>query len=101
MQFEGYLYGKKLHESFLGEQPKGMDDNDRKLVLLDRLGVIQLTMSRSNKHNVVKDKTTIGLIATLSDMYEKSSANNKMHLNALQFFVSFDCLVYVFSFFYS
>lgn len=54
MQFEGYLYGKKLNESFLGEQPEGMDDNDRKLVLLDRLGVIRLTMSRLIIHNVVR-----------------------------------------------
>lgn len=54
MQFEGYLYGKKLNESFLGEQPEGMDDNDRKLVLLDRPGVIRLTMSRLIIHNVVR-----------------------------------------------
>ena len=37
-------------------------------------------MSRSVAHNVVKEKTTADLMKALSDMYEKSSANNKVHL---------------------
>ena len=44
------------------------------------LGVIRLTLSRSVAHNVVKEKTTTDLMKALSDMYEKSSANNKVHL---------------------
>ena len=50
--------------------------------LLDRqvLGVIRLTLSRSVAHNVVKEKTTADLMKALSGMYEKSSANNKVHL---------------------
>ncbi|RVX16095.1 Retrovirus-related Pol polyprotein from transposon TNT 1-94 [Vitis vinifera] len=50
--------------------------------LLDKqvLGVIRLTLSRSVAHNVVKEKTTTDLIKALSGMYEKSSANNKVHL---------------------
>ena len=50
--------------------------------LLNRhvLGVIRLTLSRSVAHNVVKEKTTTDLMKALSGMYEKSSANNKVHL---------------------
>ncbi|RVW98316.1 Retrovirus-related Pol polyprotein from transposon TNT 1-94 [Vitis vinifera] len=50
--------------------------------LLDRqvLGVIRLTLSRSVAHNFVKEKTTTDLMKSLSGMYEKSSANNKVHL---------------------
>ncbi|RVW95743.1 Retrovirus-related Pol polyprotein from transposon TNT 1-94 [Vitis vinifera] len=50
--------------------------------LLDRqvLGVIRLTLSRSVAHNVVKEKITTDLMKALSDMYEKLSANNKVHL---------------------
>ena len=50
--------------------------------LLDRqvLGVIRLTLSRSIAHNVVKEKTIADLMKALSGMYEKSSANNKVHL---------------------
>jgi hypothetical protein len=44
------------------------------------LGVIRLTLSRSDAHNVVKETTTMGLMMALSGMYEKLSANNKVHL---------------------
>ena len=55
---------------------------DEKWALLDRqvLGVIKLTLSRFIAHNVVKEKTTTDLMKALSGMYEKPSANNKMHL---------------------
>ncbi|KAE8659940.1 hypothetical protein F3Y22_tig00116959pilonHSYRG00039 [Hibiscus syriacus] len=50
--------------------------------LLNRqaLGVIRLTLSCNVAFNIVKDKTTTGLMAALSSMYEKSSALNKVHL---------------------
>ena len=44
------------------------------------LRVIRLTLSRIVAHNVVKEKTTTELMAALSDLYEKPSANNKVHL---------------------
>jgi len=37
-------------------------------------------MLKSVTHNVVKEKTTTGLMATLSCIYEKPYANNKVHL---------------------
>ena len=50
--------------------------------LLNRqvLGVIRLTLSRSVAHNVVKEKTIVNLMKALFGMYEKPSANNKVHL---------------------
>ncbi|KAE8685870.1 cytochrome P450 71A9-like [Hibiscus syriacus] len=50
--------------------------------LLDRqvLIVIRLTLSRNVAFNIAKEKTTAGLMAALSSMYEKPSASNKVHL---------------------
>ena len=64
----------------LGTKPESMKAEE--WVLLDRqvLGVIRLTLSRSMAHNVVKEKTTVDLMKAFSGMYEKSSANNKVHL---------------------
>ena len=39
-----------------------------------------LTLSRSVAYNVVKEKTIEYLMKALSGMYEKSPANNKVHL---------------------
>ena len=80
MQIEDYLYGRKLHLPLLGTKPESMKAEE--WALLDRhvLGVIRLTRSRSVAHNDVKENTTADLMKTLSGMYEKSSANNKMHL---------------------
>ena len=80
MQIKDYLYGRKLHLPFLGTKPEAMKVEE--WALLDRqvLGVIKLTLSRSVAHNVVKQKTTTDLMKALSGMYEKQSANNKIHL---------------------
>ena len=80
MQIEDYLYGRKLHLPLLGNKPEAIKAEE--WALLDRqvLGVIRLTMSRFVAYNVVKEKTTVDLIKALSGMYEKSSANNKVHL---------------------
>ena len=80
MQIEDYFYGRKLHLPLLGTKTETMKAEE--LALLDRqvLGVIRLTLSRSIAHNVVKEKTTADLMKALSGMYEKPSANNKVHL---------------------
>ena len=80
MQIEDYLYGKKLHLSLLEEKPATMKDEEWALLNRQVLEVIRLTLSRSIAHNVVKEKTTVDLIEALSAMYEKPSANNKVHL---------------------
>ena len=55
---------------------------DEKWKLKDRqaLGLIQLTLSRNVAFNIVKEKTTSGLLKALSNMYEKPSAMNKVYL---------------------
>ncbi|WVZ04864.1 hypothetical protein V8G54_018210 [Vigna mungo] len=80
MQIEDYLYQKKLYQPLSGHQPENMKDED--WILLDRqaLGVIQLTLSRNVAFNIAKENTTVGLMTTLSSMYEKSSTSNKVHL---------------------
>ena len=55
------LYGKKLHLSLLEKKPKTMKDEDWNLLDRQVLGVIQLTLSRSTAHDVVKEKTTVGI----------------------------------------
>ena len=80
MQIEDYVYGRKLHLPLLGTKHESMKAEE--WAILDRqvLGVIRLTLSRSVAHNVVKEKITTDLMKALSDMYEKLSANNKVHL---------------------
>ena len=42
--------------------------------------MVRLTLARNMAFNIVKEKTTADLMKALSDMYEKSSASNKVHL---------------------
>ena len=39
-----------------------------------------MTLSKNVAHNVAKEKTTMGLMQALAEMYEKPSVNNKVDL---------------------
>ena len=80
MQIEDYLYQKKLYQPLLGKKPDNIMEDDWNLLDRQALGVIRLTLSRNVAFNIVKEKTTAGLMAALSSMYEKPSASNKVHL---------------------
>ena len=80
MQIEDYLYGKKLHLSLLEEKPEKMSILDWKLLDKQVLVVILLMLSISIAHNATEEKTMAELMTTLFGMYEKPSANNKVHL---------------------
>jgi hypothetical protein len=80
IQIKDILYGKELHQPFLGEQPDDMDDSEWSLLDRKALAVVRLSLSKLVAHNVVKEKTITGLMAALSSMYEKPLANNKVHL---------------------
>ena len=80
MQIEDYLYGKKLHLPLLGRKLDSMEEEEWSLLDRQVLGVIQLTLTRSVAHNVMKEKITVDLMKALRSMYEKPSANNKVHL---------------------
>ena len=64
----------------LGEKLEAMKAEE--WAFLDRqvLGVIRLTLFRFIAHNFVKEKNTADLMKALSGIYEKPSANNKVHL---------------------
>ncbi|XP_047150093.1 uncharacterized protein LOC124822166 [Vigna umbellata] len=80
MQIEDYLYQKKLYQPLSGHQPENMKDEDWTLLDRQALGVIRLTLSYNVAFNIAKEKTTMGLMTTLSSMYENSSTSNKVHL---------------------
>ncbi|KAE8708902.1 Detected protein of unknown function [Hibiscus syriacus] len=80
MQIEDFLYQKNLYQPLSGKQPEGMKNEDWALLDRQALGVIQLTLSRNVTFNIAKEKTTAGFMTTLSSMYEKPSASNKVHL---------------------
>ena len=80
MQIEDYLYGEKLHIPLLGKKPNNMKDEEWNLLDRQVLGVIPLTLLRSIVQNVIKEKTTVDLMKTLSSMYKKLSTNNKVHM---------------------
>lgn len=48
-----------------------MDDTDSNMLDRQVPRVIQLTLSRSIAHNIVKEKTTVDLMKALSRMYER------------------------------
>uniref|UniRef100_A0A803LBR6 CCHC-type domain-containing protein n=1 Tax=Chenopodium quinoa TaxID=63459 RepID=A0A803LBR6_CHEQI len=80
MQIEDYLYQKKLYQPLEEKKPDGMQEAEWKLLDRQALGVIRLTLSRNVAFNIAKETTTTGLMKALSNMYEKPSASNKVHL---------------------
>ncbi|KAE8730100.1 hypothetical protein F3Y22_tig00003041pilonHSYRG00846 [Hibiscus syriacus] len=80
MQIEDFLFQKNLYQPLSGKQPEGMKNEDWALLDRQAFGVIRLTLSRNVTFNIAKEKTTAGLMAALSSMYEKPSASNKVHL---------------------
>lgn len=86
MQIEDYLYSKKLHQP-LGNKPEGMKEDEWNVLDRQVLGVIRLTLSKNVAHTVKKETTTVGLMKALSDMYEKPSSCNKVHLMKKLFYL--------------
>ena len=42
--------------------------------------MVRLTLARNVTFNIVKEKTTTNVMKALSNMYEKPSVSNKVHL---------------------
>ncbi|KAH1241413.1 Retrovirus-related Pol polyprotein from transposon TNT 1-94 [Glycine soja] len=80
MQIEDYLYQKKLYQPLSGVKPEDMKQEEWNLLDRQALGVIRLTLAKNVAFNIVNEKTTVGLMKALSDMYEKPSAANKVYL---------------------
>ena len=68
---EDFLFSKKLHLP-LGSKPEGMKAEDWKLLDRQVLRVICLMLSKNVAHNVAKEKTTMGLMQALAEMYENT-----------------------------
>ncbi|PKI50104.1 hypothetical protein CRG98_029500 [Punica granatum] len=79
MQIEDYLYGKDLWQP-LANKPIGMTDAEWNVLDRKAMSVIRLSLLRNVAFHTAKEKTTKGILQVLVDMYEKSSAANKVHL---------------------
>ncbi|GJY95725.1 hypothetical protein Tco_0512086 [Tanacetum coccineum] len=80
MHIKDYMYQEKLHEPLKEAKPTGMKIEDGTLLDRQALGVVRLSLSNNVDYNIVKEKTTYDLIKTLSNMYKKPSASNKVFL---------------------
>ena len=82
MQMEDYLYQKDLYLPLGGKTKMltGMKDEEWNLIDRKALGTIRLCLAASVAFNISKETTTEGLMQTLSKLYEKPSASNKVFL---------------------
>lgn len=80
MQKNDYLHiiGNEFHIPLNGK-PESMKEEDWRIIDKKVLGIIRLTLSRNVFDHVANEKTTIGLMKTLSDIYEKPYFN-KLYL---------------------
>ena len=80
MQIEDYLYQKDLDEPLTGVKPKSMTEENWNLKDRQALELIRFTCSRNVEFNIMKEKTTSGMLKALSNIYEKPWAMNKVYL---------------------
>ena len=73
------MFSKKMHLP-LGLEPEAMKTEEWNLLDRQELGVIRLTLSNNVAHNMAKEKTTMGMMQALAEMYEYPSTNNKVYL---------------------
>ena len=77
MQIEDYLYlplGEKA------KQPTAMKDEEWEVLDRKELGTILLCLASSVDVNILKEKTTKGLMSALGKLYKRPSASNKVFL---------------------
>ena len=79
MKIEDYLYQKDLFLPLGGITKNSMAMKDEEWEILDikALGMIRLSMAASVAFNILKEKTTKGLMDALAKLYEKPSVSNK------------------------
>ena len=79
---EDYLYQKDRFLSLGGKEKQSTTMKDEEWEVLDRktIGTIQLCLASSMAFNILKEKTTEGVMSALSKLYEKTSASNKVFL---------------------
>ena len=82
MKIGDYLYQKDLYLSLGGKTHKPKEMSDSEWEILDRkaLGAIRLSLASTIASYVSREKTIKDLMTTLSKIYEKLSASNKVFL---------------------
>ncbi|GKE20641.1 hypothetical protein Tco_1432153 [Tanacetum coccineum] len=80
MRIKVYLYQNKLHEPLSETKPIGIKQEDWAQLDRQDLGVVRLSLAKNVAFNVLNEKTTLGLLKGLSNMYEKPSASKKVFL---------------------
>ncbi|XP_073138911.1 uncharacterized protein [Henckelia pumila] len=71
---------QKATSTSIGKKSGKMEADEWELLDRQVLGVSQLTLTKNVTHNVKEANTTEEMMSILSDMYEKPSVNNKVHL---------------------
>ena len=79
MQIEGLLVQKDL-DVVLGDKPEKMSDAEWAGLDRKAMSVIWLSLTKNVAFNILKEKTTKGIMEAFSNMYEKPSAANKVFL---------------------
>ncbi|KAH9309219.1 hypothetical protein KI387_037130, partial [Taxus chinensis] len=81
MQIEDYLYQRDLYLP-LDEKSRPTKMTDEEWNILDRkaLGSIRLSLAASVASNITEDDSTVDLMKSLANLYEKPSASNKVYL---------------------
>jgi hypothetical protein len=82
MQMEDYLYQKDIFLPLGGIAKNLTAMKDEEWEILDRksLEMIRLSLATSVAFNILKEKSTKGLMDALAKLYEKTSASNKVFL---------------------
>ena len=80
IQIKDYLYQQNVHECFSEDKTFLMKQEDCGLLDWQSHGVVCLSFTKSATYNIVNEKLTYGLIKSLSNMYEKYLAANKVIL---------------------
>ena len=79
MQIEDLLVQKDL-DVVWGDKPEKMSDTEWAAFDWKAMSVIRLSLTKNVAFNILKEKTTKGIMETLSNMYEKPFAANKVFL---------------------
>ena len=79
VQIEDYLYLKEYHYALTGK-PKDMSDEKWSLIDRQALGTIRSSVTKNVGYNIVDAKTTADAFRVLSNMYEKPTTSNQVHL---------------------
>ena len=83
IQMEDYLYQKDLYLSFGGKEKQSTAMKDEEWEVLDRkaLGTIRMFLDLSMDFNILKEKTTKGVMNALGKIYKKQLASIKVFYN--------------------